>query len=131
MTQPFQKAVFTLYEQQRLRNWFYTLAFAIFVPTGCRFAILAWEYGDWFDKPLSLFAGALIGITAVVTLLRVWAVPPSPTVTAAIEEPGDQAEAHATASEICDAAKHHAAHSREIAKGAAALGSTHHWPFDR
>lgn len=75
MTQPFQKLVFTFYEQSRLRNWFYTLAFAIFVPTGFRFAILAWEHGDWIDKPLSILAGLAIGVTAAVTLLRVWAVP--------------------------------------------------------
>src|SRR5580658_6335942 len=80
MTQPFQILVFKLYEQPRLRNWFYTFAFAIFVSTGLRFAILAWEYGDWIDKPLSIFAGLIIGISAMVTLLRVWTVPPRQTV---------------------------------------------------
>jgi hypothetical protein len=56
MVQLVPKLLFTLYEQRHLRNWFYTVAFAIFVPTGFRFAILAWEYGDWFDKPLSILA---------------------------------------------------------------------------
>jgi hypothetical protein len=79
MTQPLRNFIFTLYEQRGLRNWFYTVAFAIFVPTGFRFAILAWEYGDWFDKPLSIVAGLLIGMTSAVTLVRVWTVPPSQT----------------------------------------------------
>src|ERR1700735_1779231 len=42
--------------------------------------ILAWEYGDWMDKPLSILAGLIIGVTAMVTLLRVWTVPPQRTV---------------------------------------------------
>ena len=130
MTQPFQTFVFTLYEQRRLRNWFYTLAFAIFVPTGFRFAILAWQYGDWFDKPLSIFAGLVIGITAVVTLLRVWTVPPRQT--AATEAGMEITEAAIPiASEIHEASRRQAALNREAARGAAALGSTHGWPFQR
>ena len=79
MGQPFQNFIFTPHEQPRLRNWLYTTALAIFVPTGFRFAILAWEYGEWFDKPLSIFAGIFIGVSAVVTLLRIWTVPPRQT----------------------------------------------------
>jgi hypothetical protein len=75
MSQPLHTFVFTFYEQRRLRNWFYIFAFAIFVPTRLRFARLAWEYGDWFDKPLSILAGALIRITTLVMLLRIWTVP--------------------------------------------------------
>ena len=132
MTQPFQILVFKLYEQPRLRNWFYTLAFAVFVPTGLRFAILAWEYGDWIDKPLSILAGLIIGITVTVTLPRVWTVPPRQTVesrarTQTIEPP----ILRPNASEIYAAARRLAARNREIARGAAALGSTRGWPFRR
>lgn len=79
MTRPFRKFVFSFNEQDKLRKWSYTLAFAIAVLTGLRFAILAWEYGDWFDKPLSIIAGVSIGITVVVTLLRIWVVPQTQT----------------------------------------------------
>ncbi len=132
MTQPFQILVFKLYEQPRLRNRFYTLAFAIFVSTGLRFAILAWEYGDWMDKPLSILAGLIIGITVTVTLPRVWTVPPRQTVesrarTQTIEPP----ILRPNASEIYAAARRLAARNREIARGAAALGSTRGWPFRR
>ena len=131
MGQPFQSFVFTLYEKRGLRNWFYTLAFAIFVPTGFRFAILAWEYGHWFDKPLSIVAGLLIGITAVVTLLRIWTVPPLRTVEANAETEAVEADASPpSASQIYAAARREAAQNREIARGAAALGSTHGWPFE-
>jgi hypothetical protein len=130
MPLPFQKLIFTLYEQRRVRNWFYTLAFAVFVPTGLRFAILAWKFGDWFDKPLSIFAGLIIGSTAVVTLLRLWTVPPRQTLAVAagvaISEP---AAPSLNASEIHEAAKWQAAHNREIARGAAALGPSSRWPL--
>jgi hypothetical protein len=130
MTQPFQKFVFTFYEQPRLRNWFYTLAFAVFVPTGFRFAMLAWEYGDWFDKPLSIFAGLIIGVTAVVTLLRVWAVPPRRTMPRPARSEAPEAGAEPlNASQLHAAAVFLAARNREIARGAAALGSTRGWPF--
>jgi hypothetical protein len=131
MTQSLQAFVFTLYEQRRLRNWFYTLAFAIFVPTGFRFAVLAWQYGDWFDKPLSIFAGLVIGITAVVTLLRVWTVPPRQTAATEAEMEITEAVPPPIASEIHEASKRQAALNREAARGAAALGSTHGWPFRR
>ena len=130
MDQPFHNFVFTLYEQRRLRNWFYSLAFAIFVPTGLRFAILAWEYGDWWDKPLSILAGSLIGVIAVVTLLRIWTVPPRQTVDAKGPEPVDNATSQPSASQIHAAAKLQAARNREIARDAAALGSTRRWPFE-
>jgi len=131
MIRSFRQFSFTLYEQRRLRNWFYTLAFAIFVPTGFRFAILAWEYGDWFDKPLALLAGFLIGITAVVTLLRIWAVAPQRTVDAeAGIAPEETAAPHASASQFYAAAKLQAAHNRQIARGASALGPAHRWPFE-
>jgi len=131
MVQPFQKFAFTLYEQRWLRNWFYTLAFAIFVPTGFRFAVLAWEYGDWFDKPLSILAGLLIGVTAVVTLLRIWNVPPTRTldVTAGTGT-AETAGSPPNGSQIFDAARQQAAQNRELARGAAALGPTHGWPFE-
>jgi hypothetical protein len=127
MTQPLRNFIFTLYEQRGLRNWFYTVAFAIFVPTGFRFAILAWEYGDWFDKPLSIVAGLLIGMTSAVTLVRVWTVPPSQTFEA---KTAQEKRTPPLASQICDAAKQQATHNREIARGAAALGSSRRWPFE-
>lgn len=130
MTLPFQKFVFTLYEQRHVRNWFYTLAFAIFLPTGLRFAILAWEFGDWFDKPLSVFAGLIIGCTAVVTLLRLWTVPPKQTLAAAVGmEIAEPAPPALNTSEIHQAAKWQAAHNRGIARGAAALGPSSRWPL--
>ena len=115
--------VFGLYEQPRIRNWFYTIAFAIFVPTGFRFATLAWEYGDWFDRPLAVIAGTFIGLTALVTLLRIWHVEPRKTVpTKAPEEP------HLTAvnppTDLLAAAKWQAGRNREYARDAASLGST-------
>lgn len=122
------RLVFSLYEQRKLRNWFYTLAFAIFVPTGCRFAILAWQYGDWFDKPLSIVAGIIIGITAMVTLVRIWSVPPQRTLESAAAEDKTPA-APPTPYEMHAAAKFQAARNREIARGAAALGSTRSWPL--
>ena len=127
MGHPFQRIVFAFYEQRRLRNWFYTLAFAVFVPTGLRFAILAWEYGDWFDKPLSILAGLLIGTTAVVTLLRVWTVPPRPTLKVQVIETVETGPSLPNASQMYSAARQQAAQNREIARGAAALGSTHGW----
>jgi hypothetical protein len=130
MGQPLQNFVFTFYEQRRLRNWSYTLASAVFVPAGLRFAILAWEYGDWWDKPLSILAGLLIGLIAVVTLLRFWAVPPRQTVDAKGPEPVDTAALKPDASQVHAAARLLAARNREIARGAAALGSTRRWPFE-
>ena len=115
--------IFGLYEQPRIRNWFYTIAFAIFVPTGFRFATLAWEFGDWFDRPLAVIAGTFIGLTAFVTLLRVWHVAPLKTVAAI---PAD--EPHAIAVDppldVLSAARSQAARNREYARDAASLGST-------
>ncbi|HTS76254.1 MAG TPA: hypothetical protein VMG40_08625 [Bryobacteraceae bacterium] len=130
----FRNFVFSLYERDRVRKWAYTLAFAISVPTGFRFAVLAWEYGDWFDKPLSIVAGLAIGVTAVVTLLRIWTVPPRQTVeNAALFAAMEALRLPPAGSRIHDDAVRQAARNREIAKGAAALGSTHGsahgWPF--
>jgi hypothetical protein len=121
----FRIYVFSLYEQPRLRNWFYTLAFAIFVPVGYRFAELAWRYGSWFDKPLAVVAGLVIGITTLVTLMRVWHVPPQQTLIP--EDPRESpAPAHTRdiADEIMAASRHRAAVNRALAMNAGALGST-------
>jgi hypothetical protein len=121
----FRDFIFRLYEQRRLRNWFYTVAFLVFVPVGYRFADLAWRYGDWFDKPLALIAGVLIGITALVTLMRVWHVEPRLVATpAAPPEPAAARPIHARADDFLAAARQRAAQNRELASGAAALGST-------
>jgi hypothetical protein len=133
MIRSFQTSIFNLYEQPHIRNWFYTLAFAIFVPTGFRFAILSWEYGDWFDKPLAVIAGAFIGATAGVTLLRVWKVPPRRTVSSENDEVTESQAAAAgpNASEMFASAKGLAALNRKIARGAAALGSSREGSFWR
>ena len=123
MLQRLRKVVFGLYEQAPLRNWFYTLAFAIVVPTGCRFAIVAWEYGSWFDKPLTIVAGTVIGVTAIVTLLRVWEVPPIVTVSHADEKPREL-PAQFPPSEMLSMSRHQAAMNREFARDARSLGST-------
>ena len=127
----FRIFVFRLFEQRRLRDWFYTVAFLIFVPVGYRFAALAWRYGTWLDKPLAVIAGAFIGITAVVTLLRFWNVAPRQVVTAAapqapaISKPAPSS----TADEYMAAARRRAAENRDMATGARVLGSTtgHMW----
>ncbi len=94
--------------------------------------MLAWEFGDWFDKPLSIFAGLMIGSTAVVTLLRLWTVPPRQTLAAAAGmEPAEPAVPVLNASQMYAAAKWQAAHNRQIARGAAALGPSSRWPFGR
>jgi hypothetical protein len=91
MIRPFQKSIFNLYGQPHIRNWFYTLAFAIFVSTGFALCDSCLRAPDWFDKPLAAIAGVFIGVTACVTFLRVWQVPPRHTVrsedSAAAESP--------------------------------------------
>ena len=124
MTTTFRGYIFSLYERPRLRNWFYTLAFAIFVPVGLRFAMLAWEVGDWFDKPLAVIAGAFIGATAFVTLLRVWKVPPRRTVTPSGPEPKADATKTLKSSNVYETARSLAARNRQMARDAASLGST-------
>jgi len=123
MTTTFREYIFSLYERPRLRNWFYTLAFAIFVPVGLRFAMLAWEVGDWFDKPLAVIAGAFIGATAFITLLRVWKVPPRRTVTAPHPEPVPASKT-LQSSNVYKTARSLAARNRQMARDAASLGST-------
>jgi hypothetical protein len=117
--------VFRLFERRRLRDWFYTVAFIIFVPVGLRFAVLAWRYGSWEDKPLAVIAGMFIGVTAMVTLLRFWHVPPQQVVTAEMALPAHEGEpAHAHAEEYLEAVRYRAAANRAMASGAGALGST-------
>ena len=90
-----------------------------------RFAILAWRFGSWEDKPLAMIAGMFIGVTAMVTLLRFWYVPPQRVVTAEVprvlpaEEP-----ARPHAEEYLDAVRYRAAANRAMALSAGALGST-------
>lgn len=119
--------VFRLYEQTVLRNWFYTLSFAIIVPTGCRFAIVAWQYGEWFDKPLAVLAGTLIGVTSLVTLLRVWEVPPQQTTTIqAVSHPYTHVDPEVMHINRMSESKRLSAMNRRIAREAAALGTTVH-----
>ena len=120
-----QVFVFRLYEQRALRNWFYTIAFAIFVPVGYHFAELAWRYGSWYDKPLAVIAGLFIGIATVVTLLRIWRVPPTQVVTVVAPLPVIVPEPeHSLADEMIASMRSRAAHQRDLASHAAALGSS-------
>lgn len=121
--------VFRLFERRRLRDWFYTVAFIIFVPVGLRFAILAWRYGTWIDKPLAVIAGLFIGITAMVTLMRFWHVPPQQVVTTEMLETAVPEPAKPTAGQYVMAARNRAAANRAMASSAGALGSTlgKHW----
>jgi hypothetical protein len=122
-----QTLIFRLFERRRLRDWFYTVAFVIFVPVGLRFAVLAWRYGSWVDKPLAVIAGLFIGVTTVVTLVRFWRVPPQQVVTPAAPEPEPAPKpARAPADEFLAAVKRRSAQNRALASGAASLGSTLH-----
>jgi hypothetical protein len=118
--------IFRLYERRLLRNWFYTVSFAIFVPIGYRFADLAWRYGSWVDKPLAVIAGFAIGIATVVTLMRIWHVPPRQTVTPAEPEPLVAAPhpVMRLADGVMAATRARAARNRDMALHAAALGSS-------
>lgn len=120
--------VFSLYEQRMVRNWFYTLAFGVFVPVGCRFAFLAWEFGGDFDRVMTVIAGLLVGITTVVTLMRIWAVPPSRTLVPSTlgEESGLDQDPKPDSSEIMAALRAYSARNRQLAVGARALGTPRH-----
>ena len=122
----FRRWIFRIYERRRLRNWFYTMAFAIFVPVGYRFAALAWRNGSWIDKPLAVVAGLFIGITTLITLMRVWHVPPRQTVPPpSVALPAEAVQpAHSLADEIMAATRRRAAENRAMALQAAALGSS-------
>ena len=126
MLQHIQKKVFSLYERPVLRNWFYTFAFAIFVPVGCRFAILAWRFGQPFDRLMTIVGGIAVGVTTVVTLLRIWAVPPRRTVTqySHPEHEDIHVDIRPNAGELLQTVRGNSARSREIARSARALGST-------
>ena len=118
-----RKYVFSLYERRLLRNWSYTFAFAIFVPVGCRFAILAWKFGGDFDRVMTVVAGIAVGITAAVTLLRIWVVPPRKTMLPVPEGlHAAMQEMKPDGSEIIAALKAYSARNRQIAMGARALG---------
>ena len=120
-----RRTVFSLYERPVLRNWFYTFAFATFVPVGCRFAMLAWRFGEPFDKLMTIAGGVVVGTTTVVTLLRIWSVPPRQTVNHRSELGHEvRANQRPDAAEILMAIKGSSARNREIARGARALGST-------
>jgi hypothetical protein len=123
-----QLLVFRLCEQRQLRNWFYIAAFAIIVPAGYLFAGLAWRYGSWryviwYDKLVAVIAGLFIGIATVVTLFRIWHVPPKKVVTPAAAMPVTPPE-YSLADELMAATRRRAAQNRDLASHAAALGSS-------
>lgn len=125
-----REVVFSLYERPVLRNWFYTLAFAVFVPVGLRFAILAWRFGGDVDRLLTIIAGMTIGITTAVTLLRIWTVPPRRTVPRNPEHElhGSSGEIAPTAGQIMAAVRGYSARNLQMAQGARALGAPRRLP---
>jgi hypothetical protein len=118
-----RKLVFSLYERPLIRNWFYTFAFAIFVPVGLRFAILAWNFGGDVDRLLTIIGGITVGATAAITLLRIWSVPPSKTAVNEPESGHRLADVIPNASEMLAAAQGYSSLNRRMAMGARALGS--------
>jgi hypothetical protein len=130
MLKSIREYVFSLYERPLLRNWFYTFSFAIFVPVGFRFAVLAWKYGAEFDRLMTIVGGLAAGITAVVTLLRIWNVAPRRTMTAPPHEAhhARHAEAAPSGAEIMATVRGYSARNRQIAQGARALGLPGKWP---
>ena len=124
-----QVFVFRFYEQRELRNWFYTVAFAIFVPVGYHFADLAWRYGSWYDKPLAVIAGLFIGLATIVTLMRIWRVPPKQVVTPIVESPAAVPPSIPVADDIVAVIRSRAAHNRDLALYASALGSSVRKPW--
>ena len=117
--------LFSLYEQKSLRNWAYTFAFAIFVPVGFRFALLAWDYGNEYDRVMAIVAGLAVGATAAITLLRIWAVPPKQTVVGKpeVRVAVTHVESRIDAAELIGAARACSMRNRQMAKGARALGT--------
>jgi len=75
---------------------------------------------------LAVIAGAFNGVTAGVTLSRVWQVPPRRTVSCEQSAAAESSVAAAlpNASEMLTSAKGQAALNRKIARAAAALGSS-------
>jgi hypothetical protein len=124
MVSSVRSVVFRFYEQTLVRNWFYTLAFSVFVPTGCRFAYIAWRFGAWFDRPLAVIAGTIIGVTSVVTLLRVWEVPPQQTTAPAEQQEERLLPARAIVRDVLSESRRQSATNWQIARDAATLGST-------
>jgi hypothetical protein len=94
------------------------------ISIGYRFAELAWRYGSWYDKPLAVIAGLLIGLATLVTLMRIWRVPPKQVVTPIAEPGAAEPPSNPLADDIVAAMRSRAAHNRDLAQYAAALGST-------
>jgi hypothetical protein len=125
MLETIRTYLFSLYERRLLRNWAYTFAFAIFVPVGLRFALLAWDYGNEYDRIMAIVAGLAAGATAAITLLRIWAVPPKRTVAETPEVPAAAhvIETRIDAAQLLRAARASSLRNRQMARGARALGS--------
>jgi hypothetical protein len=74
---------------------------------------------------LAVIAGLLIGLATIVTLMRIWRVPPKASghadrgISGAAEPPSNP-----VADDIVAAMRSRAAHNRDLAQYAAALGST-------
>jgi hypothetical protein len=120
-----RKYLFSLYERRRLRNWAYTVAFAIFVPVGCRFALLAWAYGHRFDRVMAVVAGVAVGCTAMIMLLRIWSVPPKQTIIATplVQTTPLDASTRVDPAELIAVVRARSIRNLQIARGAQALGA--------
>ncbi len=79
------ESLFALYEKPRLRNWAYSIAFAVVVPIGGRFAYLAGHQGGAIDWALAIVGGLIMIALAIVTLIRFWSVQPVSTQSGAIQ----------------------------------------------
>ena len=125
MLETIQTHLFSLYEKRLLRNWAYTLAFAIVVPVGLRFALLAWDYGNRFDRVMAIVAGLTVGATAAITLLRIWAVPPKQTIVSTPNVATIAPDTHprVDAAEIIASVRACSMRNRQMALGARALGT--------
>ena len=125
MLEKIRTHLFSLYEQRLLRNWAYTFAFAIFVPVGFRFSLLAWDYGNEYDRVMAIVAGLAAGATAAITLLRIWAVPPKQTIvsTPKVATIAQDAYTRVDAAEIIASVRACSMRNRQMALGARALGT--------
>ncbi len=118
-----KKFIFQVWENSKLRNWAYTLAFLLIVPVGGRFSWFAWQHGNGLDRFLVIVTGLVMGALASVTLYRFWQVLP---VATSPEKPVDFPPMSEEFDVLSDLDRSNV-HNRLIARDAAALG----WPAQR
>ncbi len=118
-----RRILFAFYENWLARNWTYTIGFAVIVPIGGRFSYLSWKYGTPFDRVMAVIGGVVIGFLAVMTLWRFWVVRPVNTTGSESEVPVPEPRV-AMAEGYVEGIRGLQQFDRELARGAAALGST-------